>query len=162
MTKCIPLDRSELPRIALISHCVLNSFCETPQASHALRKKLMDILIEKKISIIQLPCPELCFQALSRESIFPGDEQAGAYGEYCKTLLEPVVRNLKEYKANNIHLVGIIGIDTSPSCSVLNDGGIMTSILFKELEKISIKGVSCIDMPVKGHGDDFFSQLNKW
>ena len=151
-----------MKQLALLSHCVLNSFCEAPEASSVFRKQIMDVLMEKEISIVQLPCPELCYQALERESILAGSEQAEDYSKYCETLLAPVVQNLKEYSEHGIQVAGIIGIDPSPSCSVVDKEAIMMKYLLEEMERLDIPHGKLLDMPTAGDGDLFFTELNKW
>ena len=147
-----------MKKIVLLSHCVLNSFCETPEASDRFRRELVNMLMERGISMVQLPCPELCFQALERESILPDGPQAESYGRYCRELLAPMVKNLKEYQSHGIQIAGIIGIDTSPSCSVLDKSAIMTKLLLEEMEGLGIVDVKLLDMPVEGDGKAFFQQ----
>ena len=108
-----------MKRVMLLSHCILNSFCEMPMAPDNLRKRIIDIITEKNLSIIQLPCPELSYQGLARKSICPHTAEAEEYRRYCEDLLENILSNIAEYKENNIEIVGIIGIDTSPSCSTV-------------------------------------------
>ncbi|MCQ4637949.1 hypothetical protein NE619_14530 [Anaerovorax odorimutans] len=151
-----------MKKLALISHCVLNSLCEMPEASDAFRKQILNLLTDKKISMVQLPCPELCFQSLERESIVAGDSKSREYEEYCRKLLEPVLKNLKEYKAHDIEVAGIIGIGTSPSCSVMDSSAIMMKVLLEEMKANDIPHGKLLDMPVSGDGKDFFDQLETW
>lgn len=146
-------------KIALLSHCVLNSLCELPQASDTFRKSITDTLIEKKMNIVQLPCPELCYQALNRVSIEPEDPSAEEYRLYCRELLKPLIHNFEEYKSREIELALILGIDTSPSCSVLNKKAIMTEILIEQLEALNIVIKNKIDMPISGDGKAFLEVL---
>lgn len=146
-------------KIALLSHCVLNSLCELPQASDAFRKAIVDILLEKKINMVQLPCPELCYQALERVSIEPESPSAEEYRAYCRELLRPLLHNLEEYQKQDIQLVLLVGIDTSPSCSIQNPAAIMTGILMEELDKMQITVKNRLDMPVSGDGKAFLKAL---
>lgn len=148
-----------MKKIALLSHCVLNSFCELPQAPDTFRKAILDTLIEKQISMVQLPCPELCYQALERVSIEPDAPAAGEYRKYCRELLAPLLHNLEEYRSQDIQLALILGIDTSPSCSVEDPRAIMTDILMEELKVLQISVKNKIDMPVSGDGKAFLEAL---
>lgn len=148
-----------MKKIALLSHCVLNSFCELPQAPDTFRKPILDILTEKQISMVQLPCPELCYQALERVSIEPDAPSAEEYRQYCRQLLKPLLHNLEEYRNQDIELTLILGIDTSPSCSVENPEAIMTKLLMQELQNLQISVKNRIDMPVSGDGSTFIETL---
>lgn len=151
-----------MKKIILVSHCVLNSYCELPKAPDKLRKDLLEILINQDVSIVQLPCPELSYQGLKRESINPGDEKAKDFERYCKELLKPVIKDIKEYNANGIEIIGIIGIDTSPSCSVVNKDAIMMKLLREELSDLNITIKALQDMPVEAedNNEQFLSALN--
>lgn len=152
-----------MKKIILISHCVLNSYCELPKAPDELRKDMLEILMNQDVSIVQLPCPELSYQGLERESIHPGDEKAKDYEQYCKELLKPVIKDIQEYNANDVEIIGIIGIDTSPSCSVINKDAIMMKLLREELNDLKIDIKDLLDMPVTAgeNRDQFLSLLHK-
>lgn len=150
-----------MKKIALISHCVLNNYCELPEASEIFRKKTLEILTDKNISMIQLPCPELCYQGLKRESILPGTETAEKYQRYCENLLDPIIKNLEEYRQYNIEIVGVVGIETSPSCSVKDSTALMMELLFQEMKQRKIPWGKVIDMPVSGDGRAFYEQLKQ-
>lgn len=153
-----------MKKVVLMSHCVLNPFCELPKAPEELRKPILDISMDKGWGIVQLPCPELCYQALERSSIYPKDDEAAPYEEYCRDLLKPLIKNLEEYKKHGISIVGIVGIDTSPSCSIIDKDAIMMKVITEELEKLGITDVFKADMPVNEEGDDekFLADLQSW
>lgn len=148
-----------MKKLVLLSHCILNSYCELPQAPDDLRKEILDILQARGISILQLPCPELTYQGLERQSIYPGNDAAEAYEDYCRELLQPVMKNLKEYASHDIEIAGIIGIDTSPSCSVADEEAFMMKLLIRELEQENVPAGSLLDMPVSGDGKAFLEKL---
>lgn len=150
-----------MKKIAILSHCVLNSCCELPEAPDTFRRQILETLLEKNISIFQLPCPELCFQALERESILPESSLAKDYRDYCKTLLAPVIKNLEEYKKHDIEVALIMGIDTSPSCSVHDREAIMMKLLLESMKKINIQWGQAFDMPVDGTGEAFLERLKE-
>ena len=144
-----------MKRIILLSHCVLNSMCEEPPADDSYRRCIVEAALKNDISMIQLPCPELCYQALTRESIYPGTEKAGPYEDYCRELLAPLVGNFREYKKHGIELAAVIGINTSPSCSVEASDSIMMKVMVEELKNIGYDDFRCLDMPVKPGNEEF-------
>jgi predicted secreted protein len=149
-----------MKKIILVSHCVLNSYCELPQGPEVLRKDIVKTLIDKGISIVQLPCPELCYQGLERSSIYPGTEEEKEYTQYCQQLLVPIIGNMREYHKEGIKIIGIIGIDTSPSCSAINPSSIMMKIILDEIKKAGITVDNIFDMPVHDYGiDDFMRKM---
>lgn len=135
-------------KIALLSHCILNPFCEFEEpAAKDFYRKIVKRLMDEDIGIIQLPCPEFTYQGLERTSIVPESEGALKYSEFNKVLIEDLVKNLKEYKNNGIKAGVILGIDTSPSCSAVDKTALMTRELFKRLEDEGIE-IEKIDVPV--------------
>lgn len=150
-----------MKQIVLLAHCVLNSMCEDPPAPDTYRKDIVSYCVDHGISMLQLPCPELCYQDLKRSSIYPETEEAKAYADYCRDLLKPVVDNLRKYAENGIDIAGIIGIDTSPSCSTGDPHSIMLGILSEELGRIGICNIPFIDMPVSEGDKDFMEKLQK-
>ncbi|MGI6732266.1 MAG: hypothetical protein ACOX5F_10325 [Anaerovoracaceae bacterium] len=136
-----------MKKVIVLSHCILNSFCELDKPSN---KKLFDqlvvSLINDGIGILQLPCPELSYQGLNRKSITPQDDNAEDYRLFCREILESTIKDLKEYHKNDIDVVKLVGIETSPSCSVIDPESIMMKELISEMEKEGIT-YSRIDMP---------------
>lgn len=145
----------------MVSHCVLNSFCENPPAGDEYRADILKVVTEKNLSIFQLPCPELCYQGLDRNSIYPCSDEATAYERYCESLIEPIIKNIDEYEKNGIEISGIIGIETSPSCSVMEKGAIMMKVLFDHLKKKGIKISMQTDMPIRKGENLFIEELKK-
>lgn len=151
-----------MKKVVFLSHCILNPMCESPEASDLYRKEIFDVLHEKKCGIIQLPCPELCYQALIRESIEPGMASAKEYKAYCNKLLEPILKNIEEYRKNNIEIAALIGVDTSPSCSVANERAIFTEVFLKAIGDMSVEVGMVIDMPISNNIDaGFLEEVKK-
>jgi predicted secreted protein len=153
-----------MKKIVFLSHCIMNPFCELPEAPDRLRKSILEIFTQKGWGIVQLPCPELCYQGLDRVSIYPGTLSSQPYERYCEQLLGPLFNNIKEYKEYNIQVGGIVGIDTSPSCSVCDRDAIMIKGLRKWLEEMDISGVYTTDMPIedKVNAKSFLDTLKSW
>ncbi len=142
-----------MKRVALLSHCILNPFCEYEEpAAKKLYREFVAALMENDIGILQLPCPELTYQGLERESIVPGDKKGDDYADYCKKVLEPVINNVIEYRKNNIEVIAVLGIDTSPSCSALDKSAFMMKVL---LDAVAAEGISIktVDVPVTDDWD---------
>ena len=153
-----------MSKIVILSHCILNGCCELPEASDALRSKIMTILLSKKANIIQLPCPELCFQALDRKSVYPGDSKEVEYKNYCERLILNTIKNVLEYDKYGIEIMGIIGIDTSPSCSIKNSNAILMKTLVNNIRNNNVCVQNEIDMPIgiEEENGKFLEQLEKW
>ena len=92
-----------MKRILLVSHCILNnaSKVELDEAGLAeeyrLRSELMNLIIEKNIQMIQLPCPEFIMYGSQRWGHVKNQFQHPFYMEQCRKILEPVLLQLQEY-----------------------------------------------------------------
>ncbi len=142
-----------LKKVMILSHCILNPYCEMDQpATLDLYRKTIRELLDREVGILQLPCPELCYQSLERKSITSDDPGVNDYRAYCRQLLMPIKKNLGEYKRNGVEIIGMVGIDTSPSCSTKDSSSIMMKELFRMMEEEGI-AFPVIDMPQKADAD---------
>ena len=136
-----------MKKVIILSHCILNPYCELDEPSAlSLYQQAIRTIVNKGIGILQLPCPELCYQGLERASITGKDSRAADYRAYCREILSPTIKNIVEYHKNGVELVKIVGIDTSPSCSTEDPSSIMIKELVQMMEEKGIF-VSTIDMP---------------
>lgn len=112
---------SKKPRyFVLISHCLLNPATRVHVLgrSFTMAQKISSYLLEKNISIIQLPCPE--FTAMGYWRNPQGRQQYDNifFRKHCKKELESFVDMVCELKRNNNTPLCFIGIQGSPTCSV--------------------------------------------
>ena len=120
-------------RLVLVAHCILNQnaisdgTADFPGSTRPLVRRLL----EAGVGILQLPCPELNCLGLDR-----GDPEGGkrplleentrirtalglaAPARILAGLVERVVFEVEQYRRHGFTLVGLIGIDRSPSCGV--------------------------------------------
>jgi predicted secreted protein len=112
-------------RVIFVAHCVLNQNARVVDYAGfpAMMKPLLAALQEKDIGIIQLPCPETLVLGLGRDrdippiSIRDGLELPEAHVRL-GLLIDQVIYQIKEYRYQGFHIVGILGNNTSPSCGV--------------------------------------------
>ncbi len=107
-------------KIILVAHCLLNqnSIVDGLARKPAMIKELIDLLYEKDISVIQLPCPELLHSGLRRWWQVREQYDNPGFKRLSKALIEFIIDYLLEYKRNNYELIGVIGVKGSPSCGV--------------------------------------------
>jgi predicted secreted protein len=120
-------------RLVLVAHCILNQnaisdgTADFPGADERLVRRLLDA----GVGILQLPCPELNCLGLDR-----GDPEGGqrpvleentriraaldrpAAARILASLVERVVFEVEEYHRHGFTILGLVGIDRSPSCGV--------------------------------------------
>lgn len=136
-------------RIILVAHCVINQNCVVyPLARAKGAFSFVDTLIKNDIGIYQLPCPEFKFLGLKRKPQTKEEYDCNEFRNLCKGLTSYVMSDIKEYINNNFKIVGIIGINESPTCSISNNRGIFMEELFKALESANIT-IPYIEVPAE-------------
>lgn len=149
-------------KVILVAHCILNQNTKLDKCAHypGTIREVAEILISRNIGIIQLPCPEMLYLGLDRET----DKSTNSTVEsedtriskrmleeksqsLCKKIIEDILYQIEEYHDYNFEIVGLIGINGSPTCGVdtswsedkeINGSGIFIKLLSKELQKRNI------------------------
>lgn len=107
-------------KLILLAHCLLNANAKVEGL--ALYKgclpELVSFLASTEIAIYQLPCPELTSHGLNRWGQTIEQYDNPFYHHHCAKLAENVIREIKEYYQNGYKILGVIGLDGSPSCGV--------------------------------------------
>ncbi|MEG1887325.1 MAG: hypothetical protein RR177_04285 [Oscillospiraceae bacterium] len=116
-----------MQNILFVAHCILNvsskvvMFTESEMAEEeALRRRFLSEAIEKGVQLIQLPCPEFTLYGARRWGHVSNQFDNPFFRAHCCTILQPILLQMKEYTANNnrFHILGVLGVDGSPSCGV--------------------------------------------
>lgn len=116
-----------MKKIIFVSHCILNTASkvvlynqEEIESEEALRIKFLNKAIAKGIQIIQLPCPEFSLYGAKRWGHVSNQFDNVFFRKHCRNILTPIIDQMKEYLNNNesYEILGVIGIDGSPSCGV--------------------------------------------
>ncbi|WP_233120214.1 CD3072 family TudS-related putative desulfidase [Tissierella creatinophila] len=107
-------------KIIMVSHCILNSNSKVEGLSQyqGIFKELIDMIDEKEIGIIQLPCPEMIIYGIKRWGHVKEQFDTLFYRNNCRKMLEFIIGQVKSYIDTGYKIVGVIGIDGSPSCGV--------------------------------------------
>jgi len=150
-------------KIVFVSHCVLNqnSISDATADYPGTNEAVLKLLMESKAGIIQMPCPELLCLGLDRGDVHGGDREVVVENtrirrnlekpdstEMINGLVKQIVFQAEEYIKNGFTILGIIGINRSPSCGVnttsknnqeVEGQGVFLEALGKELEKKNIK-----------------------
>jgi predicted secreted protein len=143
-------------RVVFLSHCILNE--NTRYLGGACRqgcvREILQQCLDKGIGIVQMPCPEqaawggvlkrrlLALYGAKRvpRALLP---IALRYTRFVyRRLARSVAAQLEDYVASGFSVLGIVGIDGSPSCGVrktLDLRGAMRTILRLEPNTISVE-----------------------
>lgn len=113
--------------IAFVSHCVFNTASKVyyeekvkPTQEELARVNFIRESLENNIQLIQLPCPEFMMYGSERWGHSRYQFDNAMFRDTCKHLLEPYILQMKTYLNNNsrFKVLGIVGIEGSPSCGV--------------------------------------------
>jgi predicted secreted protein len=161
-------DDKRSKKVVLIAHCVLNQNAKIDRCAHypGTIREIAQTLIDAELGILQMPCPELLCLGLDRqvdteihttiESEDTRVAQRMAEGQtktLCYKLVSDLVYQVEEYQRNGFELVGIIGINGSPTCGIettwansreVQGPGVFIKILNEEIQK---RGIS---LPMRG------------
>jgi predicted secreted protein len=116
-----------MKKIVFVSHCILNVSSkvvmynqEEMDKEDALRKDFLNKAINNDVQIIQLPCPEFTLYGAKRWGHVSNQFNNVFFKNHCRKILEPIIEQIQEYLDNPqmFKLLGIVGIDGSPSCGV--------------------------------------------
>lgn len=105
-------------RVIFISHCWLNINTRFPEGCSfaGANVPLIKTLLDAGLGILQMPCPE--YECLGLEKWLYGevilDEIRGCFRKQA----EVVLKQIKDYRALGFDIVGILGMNPSPSCGV--------------------------------------------
>ena len=120
-------------KVLFVSHCILNQNAKMDRCAYYSGPiyEIVRVLLEAGIGIIQMPCPELHFLGLDREteqtlepSIGEEDTRIALRMKEprCRAMLQEiawdVTRQISEYKKNGFEVLGILGCNGSPTCGV--------------------------------------------
>lgn len=105
-------------KILLVSHCVLNQntvITDEARAAGAIISAV-EWAMKEGYGFLQLPCPEFTFLGLNRPSMTYEQYNTPEYRKHCQEILQPVLQQAKDYLKNGYEIVGLLGIQSSPSC----------------------------------------------
>lgn len=116
-----------MKNIIITAHCILNVASkvvlynqEEIDSEENLRLKFLKEAIEKDVQFIQLPCPEFTLYGANRWGHVSDQFDNPFFRKHCHNLLNPILDEIEEYinHPDRFRVLGIIGIDGSPSCGV--------------------------------------------
>jgi predicted secreted protein len=120
-------------KLVLVAHCILNqnSISDNTADFAGTFKEIVDLLLERNVGIIQLPCPELTCLGLDRGDVHGAERpllventrirnalNQSYPAKKLKIIVGQVIYQIEEYLKNGFSILGIIGINRSPSFGV--------------------------------------------
>lgn len=107
-------------KVVVLCHCLLNANVKVhPLATYP---GALDLIISqfaaKGVGLLQLPCPETSFLGLRRWGMTSEQYDHPAFRRHCREILRPSLDQLEALHRDGCVLVGVVGMDKSPSCGV--------------------------------------------
>jgi predicted secreted protein len=103
-------------RIVFLAHCFLNMNTRFPEGAEfpGAHVPLVELLLQSEVGIVQMPCPEFLCLGLEKTGWAVGSEAAirGAFRRVAETVADQV----EAYLGCGYEILGIIGMNPSPSC----------------------------------------------
>lgn len=160
-------------KIVLVAHCFLNQNSKIDECAHypGVILEATKALIDTEVGIIQMPCPEIFYLGLDREvdlrtsrTVESEDTRVAKRMQeekskaLCKSMVDSIVYQVEEYIKHGFCIVGLIGMNGSPTCGInttwydgqeLEGKGIFIEILEKALKDkdifINMVGITARD-----------------
>lgn len=115
-------------------------------------KPIMQLLIDNDINIVQMPCTEATFNnSLIREPKGLSKYNTDEFNRHCQKKAEQVIHEIKSIINSGYEVIGVLGIEQSPSCCVnyiyTNKGNEKRKGIF--IEKI-YEGIKEYNIPIIG------------
>jgi len=110
-----------MKKVVFVPHCILNQNVRAvgKEKSNGSVKELVNFFAEAEIGIIQLPCPEVEFDGgLERQAKTKESYDKEIYRKHCKEISEEILKTVKKYLEKKYKVLGILGVEFSPTCGV--------------------------------------------
>lgn len=107
-------------KIVLLSHCILNANSKVEGLSEyeGIIPSVVELLLERGVGVIQLPCPELLCCGIKRWGQVKEQYDNFHFRQECRKMLMPIISQVSDYMSAGYSVLGVVGIDGSPSCGV--------------------------------------------
>lgn len=112
------MDDGVTPRLLMVSHCLLNPYSQVKGRRTAKQSAQFAIsrALQAGVGLLQLPCPEFTFEGPNRWAKVREQYDTVFFREHSQRLMEPLFDQLQEYLEDGSRLLGVLGVDGSPSC----------------------------------------------
>lgn len=106
-------------RIVLAAHCLLNANAKVEGlAEYAGVHPIVGELAARGVGIVQMPCAEFGACGMARWGQVREQYENPAFIGYCESLADDALDLVAEYQRCGYEVLGVVGIDGSPTCGV--------------------------------------------
>lgn len=159
------MDRSK--NVIFTANCVLNQNVVVSPLARAkgAYRDIVETIMDYGIGIHQLPCPEFRHLGLGRKPMSKEEYDTPEYRNLSKEIGLDAVKIMNEYLAHDYNIVGLIGINSSPSCGIFGEAGVTAEEIIRVMNEENIY-LNTIDVPVDYYdgkkGKEFIKQLKRF
>lgn len=126
-------DDGRSRRVVFIAHCLLNqnAISDGTAVCPAVCREVVEFFMNRETGVVQMPCPELCCLGLDRGNAFGADSPVLVENTRIRESLKrretnqaltelagQVTGQILEYRRHGFEVVGVVGVNRSPSCGV--------------------------------------------
>ncbi|MGC8843050.1 MAG: CD3072 family TudS-related putative desulfidase [bacterium] len=140
-------------QIIVVHHCLLNQNARAKGLAKG--RGAMEVVMEeirKGKGIYQIPCPELRYLGVDRNSMTKSQYDTPSFRKICRKIAVEVAEDLSRFLSSGYEIEAIYGVEGSPSCGVntthitvegeereVEGSGILVEEMMKALEEKGIK-----------------------
>ena len=120
-------------KVIFLAHCLLNqnAISDGTAVCPAAFGELIQLLLDREVSVVQMPCPELCCLGLDRGDVHGAERPVVEENTRIRRAMEKdgprqkrealadlVAEQVQEYHKHGFQVLGIVGANRSPNCGV--------------------------------------------
>ena len=120
-------------KVIFLAHCLLNqnAISDGTAVCPAAFGELIQLLLDREVSVVQMPCPELCCLGLDRGDVHGADRPVVEENTRIRRAMEKdgprqkrealadlVAEQVQEYHKHGFQVLGIVGANRSPNCGL--------------------------------------------
>ena len=120
-------------KVIFLAHCLLNqnAISDGTAVYPAAFRELVQLLLDREVGIVQMPCPELCCLGLDRGDVHGAERPVVEENTRIRRAMEKdgprqnrealaglVSEQVQEYRRHGFQVLGIVGANRSPNCGV--------------------------------------------
>lgn len=135
------MDKRE-KKVVFLCHCILNQNTVVEPLARAKGgyNQIIQEIMDRNIGIHQMDCLEYEFLGPDRKPMDYDEYDAlEGYRKECQKHALKVYENAEKYLSSDYKIIGIVGINESPTCSISGQRGVFMEELFKIFEDRDIK-----------------------
>ncbi len=129
-------------KVVFVSHCLLNQNVAPVNKRYPNSVgEILQMLASANVGIVQLPCPHAdFFSEIERERKPKKFYDTKEYRNHCRRIAKIVLRQIENYTKSGYKVLGILGVEFSPTCAVhqVENGNRVTpgkGVLIEEFEE---------------------------